>query len=59
MRLGVQECRHDGGIAPLVATGLIDVTGNHLSPAFIMMLAAAISLLALCYTPETGDRELD
>ncbi len=48
-----------GGTAPLVATSLIDVTGNHLSPAFYMMLAAAITLIALWRIPETKDRPLD
>ena len=48
-----------GGTAPLVATSLIDVTGNRLSPAFAMMLAAGIGLVALRYTPETRGRALD
>jgi MHS family proline/betaine transporter-like MFS transporter len=48
-----------GGTAPLVATSLIDLTGNHLSPAFFVMLAGAISLVALWQTPETRERTLD
>jgi MHS family proline/betaine transporter-like MFS transporter len=48
-----------GGIAPLVATSLIDLTGNRLSPAFYVMLAGAISLVALWWTPETRERALD
>jgi MHS family proline/betaine transporter-like MFS transporter len=48
-----------GGTAPLVATSLIDVTGNQLSPAFYVMLAASIGLLTLLRTPETRDRVLD
>jgi len=48
-----------GGTAPLVATSLIDITGNRLSPAFFVMLAAGIGLVALWYTPETRGRPLD
>lgn len=48
-----------GGTAPLIATTLIDVTGDRLSPAFYMMLAAGIGLVTLWYTPETRDRSLD
>jgi MHS family proline/betaine transporter-like MFS transporter len=48
-----------GGIAPLVATSLIDLTGNRLSPAFYVMLAGAISLVALWWTPETRERALE
>jgi MFS transporter, MHS family, proline/betaine transporter len=47
-----------GGTAPLVATGLIDVTGDRLSPALYMMLAAGITLVALWRIPETRDRGL-
>ena len=35
-----------GGLAPLAATWLIHRTGNDLSPAFLIMGAAAISLVA-------------
>lgn len=48
-----------GGIAPLVAASLIDITGNRLSPALCVMLAGAISLVALWRTSETRDRALD
>jgi MFS transporter, MHS family, proline/betaine transporter len=48
-----------GGTAPLVATSLIDLTGDRSSPAFYMMLAAGISVVALWCTPEMRDRALD
>jgi len=48
-----------GGTAPLVATSLIDLTGNRLSPAFAMMVAGGVTLAALWLTPETKDRALD
>jgi MFS transporter, MHS family, proline/betaine transporter len=36
-----------GGLSPLVATWLVDRTGNDYSPAFMIMAAAAASFLAL------------
>ncbi|GEP58448.1 MFS transporter [Reyranella soli] len=36
-----------GGLSPLVATWLVDRTGNDYSPAFMIMAAAATSFLAL------------
>jgi MHS family proline/betaine transporter-like MFS transporter len=36
-----------GGLSPLVATWLVDRTGNDYSPAFMIMAAAAVSFLAL------------
>ena len=36
-----------GGFSPLVATWLVDRTGNDYSPAFMIMAAAAISFAAL------------
>ena len=35
-----------GGLSPLAAAWLIHRTGNDLSPAFLIMAAAAISLVA-------------
>jgi MHS family proline/betaine transporter-like MFS transporter len=36
-----------GGFTPLIATGLLDWTGNDASPAFWVMVAAAVSLVSL------------
>src|SRR5579883_204294 len=38
-----------GGFTPFVATSLIAVTGNKLSPSFYIMLTAALSLVALIF----------
>jgi MHS family proline/betaine transporter-like MFS transporter len=38
-----------GGFTPFVATWLIAVTGNSLSPSFYMMLTAALSIIALVF----------
>jgi MHS family proline/betaine transporter-like MFS transporter len=38
-----------GGFTPFVATWLIAVTGNSLSPSFYMMFTAALSILALVF----------
>ena len=42
-----------GGMAPLAATFLVDKTGNDLSPAYLIMAAAAISLIATLRFRET------
>jgi MHS family proline/betaine transporter-like MFS transporter len=42
-----------GGTAPLVATWLVERTGNELSPAFVVMAAAAVSFTALLWAEET------
>jgi MHS family proline/betaine transporter-like MFS transporter len=42
-----------GGLSPLVATWLVDRTGNDYSPAFMIMAAAAISFAALLAFKET------
>ena len=47
-----------GGTAPLVGSGLIRLTGNPLSPAFYMMAACAIGLVALRFMPETAGHSL-
>jgi len=41
------------GLSPLAATWLIERTGDELSPAFLIMEAAAISLLAVLRFAET------
>jgi MFS transporter, MHS family, proline/betaine transporter len=38
-----------GGFTPFVATWLIAVTGNSLSPSFYMMFTAALSIIALVF----------
>ncbi|MCP4384061.1 MAG: MHS family MFS transporter, partial [Hyphomicrobiales bacterium] len=48
-----------GGTTPLVATALIDVTGSAISPAFYLMFAAAVTVIAALLTPETRDRRFD
>ena len=42
-----------GGLSPLAATWLISRTGNDYSPAFMIMLAAAISFVAVLRFKET------
>ncbi len=48
-----------GGTAPLVATWLIDQTGNPLSPAFYIMLFGVIGLAIMRPMRETNGRALD
>ena len=43
-----------GGFTPFVATWLIAVTGNSLSPSFYMMLTAGLSIIALVYVRRRG-----
>ncbi|GAB2520266.1 MFS transporter [Paramicrobacterium agarici] len=43
-----------GGTAPAVNEALIDSTGNLLVPAFYMMAACAVGLIALKFVPETA-----
>ena len=38
-----------GGFTPFVATWLILMTGNSLSPSFYMMFTAALSIIALVF----------
>ena len=45
-----------GGLAPLFNTWIISVTGNKLAPAFYLILAAAISLVALVFAKRLGSR---
>ncbi|HYX03168.1 MAG TPA: MFS transporter [Reyranella sp.] len=42
-----------GGLSPLVATWLVQRTGNDYSPAFMIMAAAAVSFLAVLSFKET------
>ena len=43
-----------GGTAPAIGSGLISLTGNPLMPAFYMMAACAVGMVALRYMPETA-----
>jgi len=45
-----------GGLAPLFNTWIISVTGNKLAPAFYLILAAAISLIALVFAKRLGPK---
>jgi MHS family proline/betaine transporter-like MFS transporter len=47
-----------GGTAPAIGSGLISYTGNELMPAFYMMLACIVGLIALHFMPETAGRSL-
>lgn len=47
-----------GGTAPMIGSGLISLTGDVLMPAYYMMLACLIGLVALRYMPETAGRSL-
>jgi MFS transporter, MHS family, proline/betaine transporter len=42
-----------GGLTPLVASWLVARTGDELTPGFLMMVAAAITFLAILRFPET------
>jgi MFS transporter, MHS family, proline/betaine transporter len=42
-----------GGLSPLVATWLVERTGNDYSPAFLIVAAAAVSFVALLSFKET------
>lgn len=47
-----------GGTAPAIGSGLISLTGNELMPAFYMMIACVVGLIALRFMPETAGRSL-
>jgi MHS family proline/betaine transporter-like MFS transporter len=42
-----------GGLTPLAATWLVARTADDLSPAYMIMAAAAVSTIALLLVPET------
>ncbi|MQA16676.1 MAG: MFS transporter [Pseudonocardiaceae bacterium] len=46
------------GTTPFVATLLIDVTGNVLSPAWYLIASGVVSLLVIMRIPETATKEL-
>lgn len=47
-----------GGTAPMIGSGLISLTGDPLMPAYYMMLACLVGLMALRFMPETAGRSL-
>ncbi|WP_409529369.1 MFS transporter [Sphingomonas sp. IC081] len=47
-----------GGTAPAFNSWLIDVTGNPLVPAYVMIAACLCGLLALRFTPESAGKPL-
>lgn len=47
-----------GGTAPFVATWLIEVTGNKLAPAWYLVAAAAVALIAMIASRETANKPL-
>ncbi|WCP15590.1 Proline/betaine transporter [Sphingobium sp. AntQ-1] len=47
-----------GGTAPAISSSLIGATGDELMPAFYMMLACLVGLVALRFMPETAGRSL-
>ena len=47
-----------GGLTPLVATWLVDRTGDELAPAFLIMASAAVTFLVILRMPETYRRPL-
>lgn len=47
-----------GGTAPAIGSGLIGLTGDELMPAYYMMAACLVGLLALRFTPETAGLSL-
>lgn len=48
-----------GGTAPYVSTWLIEETGSLLSPAFFIMLVAAVSLIGALLIKESKGKELE
>ncbi|WP_079197995.1 glycine betaine/L-proline transporter ProP [Streptomyces sp. CB03911] len=47
-----------GGTTPLVVTSLINATGDRMMPAYYMMAAAVIGLVAVALMPESAGRPL-
>ena len=48
-----------GGGAPLIATYLIDETGNLTAPSFYLMAACSVTLVTLLFLPESRGTSLD
>ncbi|WP_293974981.1 MFS transporter [Sphingopyxis sp.] len=47
-----------GGTAPMIGSGLISLTGDPLMPAYYMMIACIVGLVALRFMPETAGKSL-
>ncbi|KLV05576.1 MFS transporter [Photobacterium aquae] len=47
-----------GGTAPLIATWLINVTGSQVAPAYYLVLAAIVALIAMSFSKETCGKPL-
>nr|WP_229667190.1 MFS transporter [Sphingopyxis bauzanensis] len=47
-----------GGTAPMIGSGLISLTGDPLMPAYYMMIACVVGLIALRFMPETAGKSL-
>lgn len=48
-----------GGTTPLVITGLIDLTGSNLMPAYYAMVAALVGVIAVACMKETAQQPLE
>jgi MHS family proline/betaine transporter-like MFS transporter len=48
-----------GGLSPLTATWLVHRTGDNLSPAYLIMAAAAVSFLCVLLYRETSRIKLE
>ncbi|MBP9608887.1 MAG: MFS transporter, partial [Laribacter sp.] len=47
-----------GGTAPFIATWLISVTGNKLAPAWYLVIASSVALVAMLASRETAHEDL-
>jgi MHS family proline/betaine transporter-like MFS transporter len=47
-----------GGTAPFIATWLIQLTGNKMAPAWYLLAAAAVALVAMLASRETAHKAL-
>lgn len=47
-----------GGTTPLIAQALVTATGSTLVPAYYLMLAGAVGVVAVMFTPETAREPL-
>lgn len=47
-----------GGTTPLIAQALVSGTGNPLAPAYMLIVAGAVGLVTLAFTPEVAGRRL-
>jgi MHS family proline/betaine transporter-like MFS transporter len=45
-----------GGFAPFINAWLVETTGNKIAPSFYLMVAAAISIVALVAARRLGAR---